>query len=102
MSSLQKSSRAEKPLASYNIGLALIPVNREPLKLKAPASLKAASARQPSPRTAFERENIVSCCHCKDLNSNFVVIAKSYPPVDLYLIGYSRLKPKICNQRQMV
>jgi hypothetical protein len=99
MSSRQKRIRAEKPLACCKIGLALIPVNREPLKLKAPAGPRAASARQPSPRTAFERENIVSLCLCKDLSGNFVVIVKSYLIVDRYLDDPSGLEPEVHQKR---
>ena len=73
---------------------------KSPQKLKAPAGPKAASARQPSPRTAFEKENIVSLCRCKDLCSNFVVIAKSYLLVDSYLTEASGLEPEICQERR--
>ena len=75
---------------------------KSPQKLKAPAGPKAASARQPSPRTAFERENIVSHRRCKDLSSNLVVIAKSYPEIGLYLAQTSGLNFEVCKQRQMI
>jgi len=47
-------------------------------KIKAPANPKVASARQPSPRTAFEEENRGSRQLCKGLSGNYAVTRRSY------------------------
>jgi len=47
-------------------------------------------------------ENIVSLSACKDLCSNFVVIAKSYLKVDSYLLEALGLELEISHQRQMI
>lgn len=44
----------------------------------------------------------MSRCCCKDLCSNFVVIAKRYLVVDSYLDEASELKPEIYQERQVV
>src|SRR5437868_4592705 len=96
----EKVASARKALELVQHAALLPGGQTTPKKLKAPAGSKAASARQPSPRTAFEKENIVSLCRCKDLCSNFVVIAKSYLLVDSYLTEASGLEPEICQERR--
>src|SRR5438045_695862 len=72
------SERSEEslphPKPMVGAGFHFLTEGQQNLQKQNACNPKVTGARQPSPRTAYERENSVSCSGCKVLSGNFVVM----------------------------